>query len=83
MSAAQLVGVQTGTVDVGNRHLATLIEGAHDFTDGCAAPFAAWNVVDGEVSDGGIKTPVGEGQFTHVSVTNSDSLRDSFQSGIS
>jgi hypothetical protein len=56
-----------------------LIEGAHDFTDG----FAAANVVDGEVGNGGVETAIGEGHFTRVSVTNADSLRDSLQGSIS
>ena len=67
---------------VGNRHLAALIEGAHDFSDGLAASFAAANVVDGKVGDGGVETAIGEGHFAHVSVTNADSLRDSLKRSI-
>src|SRR6266481_9159391 len=77
MRPEQLVGVEAGAVKVGNRHLAALLEGAHDFTDGFAASFAGGNVVDGEVGERGVKAAVGEGHFAHVSVMNADSLRDS------
>ena len=67
---------------VGNRHLAALIEGAHDFADSFAAPLAAANIVDGEVGDGGVETAVGEGHLAHISVVNRHSLRNSLQRSI-
>src|SRR5215472_9536458 len=83
MRPAQLVSVELDTVQVGNRYLATVSEGAHDLTDGLAPSFAAAHIVDGEVGDGGVETAVSEGHFAHVSVTNADPLRDSLQRGIS
>ena len=68
---------------VGDRHLAALLEGAHDFTDGFAASLAGGNVVDGEMGERGVKAAVGEGHFAHVSVMNADSILDSLQRGIS
>ena len=83
MRLAQLVGVQIDAEYVGNRHLAAVLKGAHDFTDGFAAPLAAGDVVDGEVGNGSVEAAVGEGHFAHVSVMNADSLRDSLQCRVS